>query len=62
MHTRDDMKPKRSTSARLRLKDGLDGGNMSFKAADLTQVTQTNSLHVMLNCELYVLRHPSVEA
>lgn len=52
MHTRDVMKPKRFISARLRLKDGLDGGNMSFKAVDHTRVILTSSRRVMLNYEL----------
>ena len=52
MLTRDVTKLRRSISARLRLKDGLDGVHMSFKATDPIQATLINSLHVMLNYEL----------
>ena len=52
MHTRDATKPRKSIFARLRLRNGWDGVNMSSKATDLTQVIPTNLLLVIPNCEL----------
>lgn len=52
MHTRVATKPRKSISARLRLRDGWDGVNMSSKVTDLTLVTLTNFLLVIPNCEL----------